>query len=572
MNLRLVLSTACALAFSVLIASVPVTAAPQLQQGAVVNAASFLVDGAPGSAIAQGSLFTVFGVGVGPQDAVRADSFPLPLDLGGVKIKITANGQDHDAVILFAISSQVSAILPSNVATGEASLVLTYNGEASNAITFQVVAHQAGVFSRSQTGTGLAVLQNYVSPDIQPTNTLNQAAQPGQVAILWGTGLGASSNADDRNAPATGDLVPLDQIKVYVGGKEADVQYAGRSGCCSGVDQINFVVPSGVDGCFVPVVVAIDGSASNFTAMSINSDGPVCDDPYGLNPQQIETLLTKETIRTGVIALNRNQSQFTAFGVTIDSTSDVGVATFKEFRSSGLLDTTGIVGSPVFVTGSCTVTSFRNDSESEEQPTPPAFEDIFLNRGLDAGAVINVSGPNGPRQLPKDTEVSGDYFALLTDPMNPLDTYLGPGGYSFNNGAGGADVKAFSFSENVASFFSWTNKASVSSVQRNQGLTVTWTPGGNPNGVAAIFGTSYSIPRRVASAMFCFADPQAGTFTIPPYVLNAMVKSESTADVNIPAGSLSVGGFSEVSSFTAEGLDVGAFVASSLELKILNFD
>ncbi|MCU0226736.1 MAG: hypothetical protein MUF01_03785 [Bryobacterales bacterium] len=549
----------------------PAIAAPRLQQGAIVNAASFAVDGTPSAGIARGSLFTVFGVDLGPTVAVQANSFPLPVNLGGVSIKITAGGNQYDAVVLFALNSQVSAILPSAVPAGQASLVLTFNGQASNAITFQVVNRQVGVFTRTQNGGGLAVLQNFISPNNQPVNTINQSAQPGQVVILWGTGLGASLNGDDRNAPAPGNVAPLNEVKVYVGGKEAVVEYAGRSGCCSGVDQINFRIPTGVEGCFVPVVVTTNGIPSNFTSIAIANGGSTCRDPYGLSSNQIDSLLTKSSIRVGAISLSRSRTQIDNPFLSFINTNDVGVASFTEYATTGLLEAPGVVGNPILVTGSCMVSTFRND-EVDETPLPPELDALYRQRGLDAGAVINVNGPKGARQLTKDANAVGEYFASLSNPLVPQDTFLDPGSYTISNGSGGADVKAFSVTRNVPSLFTWTNRNAISAVNRSQSLTVTWTPGNNPDDVAAIFGTSYSIPKRVASVVFCFAPANAGTFTIPQYVLAAMVPSDTTgSSAGTPGGSLSVGAYSALTGFTAEGLDVGAFVVSSTDIKFMNF-
>lgn len=537
-----------------------------------MNAASFAVDGAPHAAIAQGSLFTVFGVDVGPAEAMRADAFPLPLDLGGVSIKVSAGGQEFDAVVLFAVSTQVSAILPSNVPIGQASLVLTYNKEVSNAITFPVVASQAGVFSRSQTGTGVAVIQNYISPDNQPTNSVNQAAQPGQIAILWTTGLGASLNADDRNLPAPGDVIARDAIQVYVGGHQATVEYAGRSGCCAGVDQINFVVPAEVSGCTLPVVVVTNGAASNFTAMSVSSDGTVCDDPGGLSRSQVETLVSGDTIRTGVVSLSKVRSHVTipVLGDFV-ADGDLGNASFHEFQTTGLLDSIGLGGSPVFGAGSCMVTTLRGGSSPEGSPQGHSFEDQYKLRALDAGDGITVSGPNGARELEKVDDRPGDYFGLFTDGATPGDSYLDPGDYSLNNGSGGADVGGFHIARSVPSFLEWTSRESITTVDRSQPFTVTWTPSSTEGGVAAIFGTSASVPKQVTSVLFCFADLATGQFTIPEHVLGAMVESDTGPGVDAPGGSMSVGGYSDMAPFEADGLDLGVFFISVMEQHLMKY-
>ena len=43
-----------------------------------MNSASYRISGSSGSGVAQGSLFTVFGTGLGPSPWVTANAFPLP--------------------------------------------------------------------------------------------------------------------------------------------------------------------------------------------------------------------------------------------------------------------------------------------------------------------------------------------------------------------------------------------------------------------------------------------------------------------------------------------------------------
>ncbi|MCC6262618.1 MAG: hypothetical protein IT169_03500 [Bryobacterales bacterium] len=542
-------------------------AAPQLQQGSIVNAASFAVDGSPNAAIAQGSLFTVFGVDVGPTTAVNVDQFPLPTALGGVSVRVTVNGQNFDCPMIFVLNSQVSGILPSNVPPGTATLVLTYNGQASNAITFPVVPRMAGVFSRNSSGSGQSVIQNYISPSSQPDNALNQAAHAGQVAILWGTGLGASLNGDDRNLPAPGDLLPRDQVRVYVGGVQANVEYAGRSGCCAGVDQVNFVVPQNVEGCFVPVVVTLNGMPSNFTMMAIKNGGTSCDGAFGLDSNRLDQLISKVNLKTGAIGFTRTRMQVLGF----NTSTEVGFGNFEELNSQGLLTGGSALGEGLFTSNSCSVTNYRTDfgnGNAGEQPDPMA---PFLVRGLDAGVAISVAGPNGQKQLPKVTGETGQYFATLGDPLNPTASYLTPGVYTMSNGGGGADVGAFNFTKTIPTFIDWSNRDAISNIVRSQPLTVTWTAGQAQSGLVVISGISYSIPRKVSSSFFCYADPAAGTFTVPAYVLSAMVASDSSGNTLLQAGTLNVGGALSPGFFEAPGIDLGVFFVSAMDMKQVNY-
>ena len=72
-------------------------AQPSIGVGGVVNAASFSYQGLPNSAIAQGSLFSVFGANMGSSTGASATTFPLTgnLDDGTGKttsLAITVNG------------------------------------------------------------------------------------------------------------------------------------------------------------------------------------------------------------------------------------------------------------------------------------------------------------------------------------------------------------------------------------------------------------------------------------------------------------------------------------------------
>ena len=72
-------------------------------------------------------------------------------------------------------------------------------------------------------------------------NDLTESAHPGQTVILWGTGLGRVSG-DEASGPLPGSNF---EPQIYLGGKFIKAAYAGRSGCCSGIDQISFTIQRG---------------------------------------------------------------------------------------------------------------------------------------------------------------------------------------------------------------------------------------------------------------------------------------------------------------------------------------
>ncbi len=157
---------------------------------------------------------------------------------------------------------------------------MAYNGTASNSAGIHVVTNSFGAFTAGATGSGPASLQNFNSATDVPLNTLLRSAVPGQTAILYGTGLGPVAGNEAAGA-LPGNLTT--DVQIFVGANSAAVSYAGRAGCCAGLDQINFTVPQGVEGCFVPVAVRTGGVISNFTTMSIAGSGQICSDPLSFS-------------------------------------------------------------------------------------------------------------------------------------------------------------------------------------------------------------------------------------------------------------------------------------------------
>jgi uncharacterized protein (TIGR03437 family) len=163
----------------------------------VVNAASNIlgaittttttVAGLPNSGIAQGSIFIVYGTGLGPATLV-ADPNPFQdMNVGGVSMAITAaNGQIVNVPMYYASATQVSGLLPSGTPLGAGTISVKYDGLESNAQPITVVQNNLGIFTVSENGQGVGIVTyadySYV------TNT--KAANPGDTLIIWATGLG----------------------------------------------------------------------------------------------------------------------------------------------------------------------------------------------------------------------------------------------------------------------------------------------------------------------------------------------------------------------------------------------
>ena len=532
----------------------------------VVNAATLIPAGFPNSGVAQGSIFTLTGSGLGPANLVEAESFPLPTTLGGTSIKITVGNTSVNAIMLGATDAQVAAVLPSSTPTGSAKLVLTYNGSASDPITFQVVKNSFGAFTLNSRGYGTAVTTNAKNQLV----TLLNSAKPGDTVNVWSTGLGAVSG-NEAAGPLPGNLSKL-QLTAWVGGKQATVSYAGRSQCCAGLDQVTIKLPAGVQGCFVPTVLQVGGVTSSFPSIPIAPNGGTCSDPAGISAALLQKAATGQNMNIATILLSRftaNLANLPLIG-NVAISEDAGSAFFYDYSAYEFLGSRGVTALNAF--GSCSLWQCSG-------PTCVPDQQSQSLSGLDAGASVNLTGPNGAMKLAKAS--TGNYGASLggggipglTDNPPP---YLDPGSYAIK-GPGGNIVKAFSTNLTVSSspisFQAVQSGSTVAqccststltggTISRNADLQLSWS-GGDPKGYVAIVGTSTTDSPQVTGSFACLVQNSVGKFTVPSWVLFGMPKSGtlSQAGINISNGFLLMGSYPNFATFNAPGLDFG-FVGS----------
>jgi len=526
------------------------SAQPTISSAGIVNAASYAYPGMPNGPIAEGSIFTLFGNGVGPAQIQFASSFPLPTTLGGTSVSVTVNGSTLQCPLLYSSAKQVAAILPSAIPIGTGTARVTYNGATSNTSPITVVKSSPGLFTVNQQGAGQGAVQDGGGGE----NSAFYSFAPGQQVVIWGTGLGPIGGSDAA-PPPSGNL-PSVLVTASVGAQQANVIYAGRSQN-AGEDQINVVIPSGVSGCFVPVSVTVanpDGSnpvTSNWVSIAVAASGKLCSDQL-LTNEGLQNLQNGGVWRVGVIELVRSFTQTSWPGSpTLTSTSDTAIGMFSKY--DGTLATNGDFGRFDLSDGGCYVVEVNGSSAGR-----------LRTINLDAGPVINLNGPNGPKQLTKSFQV---YTADLGDISDIFGTkgplYLDPGTYALDNGSGGADVQGFRMNITVASPFTWTNMNSINNVSRNQPLPITWT-GGDPNATVLIEGTTVLDSNGHSVSFFCQARDSAGSLTVPASILRQLPPSGNlgTDSVPIPGGSLMVETTTS-SAGSAPGMDVLTGTATS---------
>ena len=415
------------------------------------------------------------------------------------------------------------------------------------------------------------------------SSTLSVSVSPSaSVAVSRSSSHDGYSWSGATNDPAG----PLCPVTVWVAGQKASVQYAGRSGYTA-EDQVVFIVPQGVQGCYVQVAVqTTSGSGSvvgNFTSMTVDPNGDPCQDADGIdyNTTAIQTAInSKGSVNIGMIDLLSNYLTLDVFGTPFQWDNDTVDGELGTFTSGVLGEFQGFTISPSV--GNCSVSNFL----AYPPPIDPA---LALVTYLNAGSQLTISGPNGMQPVPTNTNGKG-YGALvggatIADLLagggaNPY--YLNASGwggtswtYSIESGnytisgpgaTGTNAVGAFSGTIPVSSdaaAFKWTNQSSFANpISRTSGMTITWT-GGDPNGfvdITAIGSVLLSglTPTATTPGVLveCMAPASAGTFTVPPYVLQTLPSTAGSAAA-VPPGELLVGPASGAMPFssTPTGLD-----------------
>ena len=525
----------------------------------VVNAASSMAAGLPSGGVARGSMFAIYGRNLGPAVSPPL-SFPLQNNLGGVTVTVTQGNTVVNAIPVFVSPGQINAIMPSNAPLGMVSLRIAVNNALSNRAPVRVVNSSFGIFTFTGTGLGPGAVLNFISPGNEPFNSLNAVAQPGQFATLYGTGLGPIT-APDNLAPPIANLPT--RTEVFVGGRPATVSYSGRSGCCSGMDQIVFQVPPDAPaGCWVPVSVRTEGSiVSNFVTMAIGANAGACSEPS--NPMAAALLSGGRTAM--FLAARFALSQDIAVPQPADTTSDF-LGGFLAQETAGPFNFNPGFSLPP--PGTCTAYA-RIGNFPQDEPLLPGMAPA---QGLRAGATT-FTGQRGARNL-RETAYAGIVAALLGSAFPRIaqlanTLLLDPGAFTLSS-AVGPDVGQFQGQLEVAQPFTWTNRDQTREVTRSQGFTVTWNGVANGHTVF-VTGGGADLPSNATATFLCVAPAGANRLTVPADVLANIPPTRPRLVQSL--GAVYVGQWRLPSpvQFSAPGLDAGLLLSAHVHGKSVTF-
>ncbi len=516
----------------------------------IQNNYSYLIPGTPNFAIAQGSIFVLYGSGMAPAGLLQQAFNPaLSRNLGGVSIKVTVAGTTTEAIPYYVSPTQIAAILPSATPTGSGTMTVTYNGQTSPTFALTVVRSAFGILTLGGNGLGTAAVYDL---DFNYVNFTN-SAHPGQIVTFWGTGQGPDPNDETRIIAAPQNLADL-PFEFYIANKAAKVLYHGRS-TFPGLDQIVVEVPADVDGCYASAYAKTGNLLSNFVTIPVAPAGnKYCQDYFATREQTRDYLDTGRTeLTSGWFYIGRftilNPPILTQPATTI--IQDSATAQFTRHTPFHASNWGGVSwGSP-----GCVAVSW-----SVENPfaTP-------LIKSLDAGPAVTLTVPDGTTRTlnkqagtPSQTSNNYAFSQVSSTPGNQLFIPTAGGTFKFS-APGGADIGAVEQSVTGTAAMVWNERGSTPSVSRSQPLTVTWS-GAAPNSFVLIQGVSIAgtAPNLVVTTFGCTERGNVGRYTVPRDVLAAMVPSNVTPTINLAQGQLIVANYTIPIQFRAPGLDHGS--------------
>jgi uncharacterized protein (TIGR03437 family) len=145
---------------------------------------------------------------------------------------------------VFVSDRQINFVAPSTTLTATFAAVTVAWGNESVSQTVPLAAADPGIFAIDGSLTAAALIAG------TGQTTLARPAAAGDILEIYGTGLGTNPS----------------QVSVTIGGRAAEVLFAGPNPVFPGLDQINARVPAGLTSGAQPLAVRVgSSSASNET-------------------------------------------------------------------------------------------------------------------------------------------------------------------------------------------------------------------------------------------------------------------------------------------------------------------
>jgi uncharacterized protein (TIGR03437 family) len=244
------------LALGIVLSFAPLLKA-QTVVASVVDAASF------SPRVTPGALATIFGSNLA-NGTQGASSLPLPQSIAGATVLVNR----ATVPLLYVSKTQINFQVPSNLAAGTASMVVSRDGGTSPTFQFTVTPSAPAMF---QDASNHAIAQN--AADFSTNSSTNPVAS-GDVVVVYLTGQGAVDNAvaDGTATPASPVSTAKGAATATIGGVDATVNFVGLTPGFVGLAQANIVVPALATADY-PLVLTVGGFVSTSAMISVSGSG-----------------------------------------------------------------------------------------------------------------------------------------------------------------------------------------------------------------------------------------------------------------------------------------------------------
>ncbi|MBI2686287.1 MAG: CotH kinase family protein [Acidobacteria bacterium] len=199
---------------------------------------------ASSSALAPGSLASVWGSGLATSQHVAEGSLPRVID----DVFVSINGT---RVPLLMISpEQINFQVPWETQPGMSSLTVSVNGQLSDAADVLIASAAPAIFNVSHTGGSLV--------------DASSPAAPGEALTIWATGLGPVQNPIPSGEPAPSvKSTTIDTPLISLKGTPCTVAYSGLAPGWIGLYQLDFVLAGDAPaGSVAPLELTMSGQTA----------------------------------------------------------------------------------------------------------------------------------------------------------------------------------------------------------------------------------------------------------------------------------------------------------------------
>ncbi len=206
-------------------------AALAINAGGIVNAATFR------QGIAPCSIISIFGTSM-VDGTYAAQNVPLPTRLGNTMV--TQNGTPIP--LFYASPTQINAQALCGNGSGTYTFNVINNGAQSNGVDVGIPIYSPGIFTLNQGGTGAGAVLN-ASRNYELV-TPERPIRPGEIAAVFGTGLGDVSPPIQSGEPASSNPLRTVMSPTFADiNGPARVMFSGLAPGFAGLYQANLVVP-----------------------------------------------------------------------------------------------------------------------------------------------------------------------------------------------------------------------------------------------------------------------------------------------------------------------------------------